>query len=371
MKKATMLLLFLWLLAGCQTVIHQGDNVEQKTMSIIHKELSPSFLTQKIQHIPYGRVASVHGFIGDDTIVYSSIRERWHVKTMSLETGEITSIYQTENPIVTVRPDPHFMYTFMEEKTPNGGSLITIVNNDGKVIHQQSIQALETDWNWNSFQKGSGVLTAYLEEGASSVTNIHIQEDEVIDSPLPVHAYNKWMNEHQLISFNWGKGLNLVADLELYDTLTGTTTTFERDVLAFEAQKAYYMIVRPEGENDKGTLHFQFWDKQTSEIVASFSIPMLQTHSGHYWLPSYDWNPDTNHFYTFAPKRSASVLEYNEPYELIQFSIDRNREEVIVTDTTHTPIVCSTNNLCLVGERGTKVLHVPSGVIQHVEEGER
>ncbi|MYL33479.1 hypothetical protein GLW05_07695 [Pontibacillus yanchengensis] len=366
MKKAILLLLFLLIMTACNQLERRALMHHDNTMSLEDKQKMKS----SIKTIVEPDLVQVQTWLDDQTVVYTrSLYEETELVSYNIVTGKKEVIYISQEPISKVVTSTNQTYLFLEATGKQNQTVLTIINQKGEELYSTEKHVQKVTVAWNPFVEEKGLLSLYLGAQQTKVVPFDVNQSKLFEA-IPVNPYVRWLSPSQVVYFEWGEGMNLQADVYQYTIQNGKKQVHSHQVNGFEASVDSYLLLKVNAEQEQ--MQFQFHDKETKKLQSSFTIPMLQSNSGYYWTPSYEWHEKTNTLYTYAPKYAASLFEYEESYKLITYNPKEDIKRVIQNNVEHTPIKCSpSGKYCLMGYQSTKLIDVDEQHVRQIIYNER
>jgi hypothetical protein len=371
--KALFLCIFLSLfLVGCtlnkESEMHSFKNHPKE----VGKEtIPPSFTAQEVKlpiHIENGQFNSVSGWLNNEKIVYlTNVGLGSHVYTYNIFTGENQLIFESESPVASVTVSPSGERLLVHTAPTTFEGIITILDQNGKEIMSERIEAFDFVFEWNPYDEDLILLSSFTESWDFSTYQMNLKEKKMIPIQLK-EPFASWKSKDELVFLDWGK-----QEALLFAPLKKKSIFSEQDDIILD--KIYYMkaikntimtITVPSDKINESAYTFLSSDLNK---LADIHIPHL-TRFSDWLIPYFDFDEKKN-FYTFAPLYSSEADTYAEGFQLLSLNIKNGEKTVVLENMENEPLSCSPNgNHCLYGFYFEKLINMDSKDIMPIMKDE-
>lgn len=369
-----MLFLFLLLIvAGCkEQKSYPANSVPHNDISIESKMPLVKAFRNNIKPLEDPSFITVHGWIDDTSILYSRYDDnKTYIMSYNFINGQLQQLFESNYPITGVYPNSTRSYILIQASGNQNNSIITILDEKKNTVYKKVEELSQLEYRWSPFNEEEILISYYYDNQNTKVELLNIFHPPN-KKTLDVQPYVKWLNPTSLIYFDWGSGQNVSANLYQFRIQDEKKSLIGENITDFETSKNAFMIVKTNSSDQVLSFQFNENDDDLAEI-ATFEIPLLESNSGYYWTPSYDWDDTNQRLITFTPKEAGNLLEYTQGYDIVTFDINNNNRTTLVKDVPHSSIKCSpSGRYCLYGYRLNKLIDTKTNevvIIMETEEG--
>jgi hypothetical protein len=334
-------------------LLHKKINIE-----IAHKSYGDSISSSsKIVPITDDGFIMVKSWFSADELLYVRSNNSFNeLIKYNILTGDTETFYSTEHAIIQVQASENFRYFAIESKDMQNNSIITIINESGEILYEDKAATDLVEFAWNPYEEESLMFTYYYSDFTTEIGILNILTGNVID--VDVTPYVQWFYKDYIAFLNWDDQSTLSAPLELYHIQTKEIKPFRSNALVFDSVKNHFLVVETTDEQ----LTFEFFNSQNQERMSTLKMPQLNSHSGFYWTPLFDWNEKTKKFYTFQPESAGSLLDYNEGFYLIEFQLETmETRKLMEVDFISSVKVSPNGEYLLIGDLLENIIEVDTG----------
>jgi hypothetical protein len=304
---------------------------------------------------PEGAFYKVAGWLSERQLLYITNQEQTSsVYQYELYTGKSVLLYKSDQPIVTVQISDSKKYILVQTSPSSYEGMITIINQNGTELFEQSLASVELTFEWNPYKESEILVAAFNEDWTYRMYLLDIVDKRAEELSLP-QPFIKWISENQIGFLEWEEAsFSLYAPLMSMNLNDMTEKPILPEVYQFSTFQDLLMAVTVDKENQSQST-YTFFDNE-NEPFYSFSMPLLSVFSG--WLvPYYDYNQKEGRFVTLQPLSSGDADAYSEGFQLISYDIKKESSEVIMEEMKNAPVSFSpSGDALLYGNRLEKVI---------------
>ncbi|HHY73022.1 MAG TPA: hypothetical protein GX497_07335 [Bacillus bacterium] len=275
-------------------------------------------------------------------------------------TGKKDLFYQTEEFISKVQANSNYSLFAIQTFEQSGVTHIRIINKIGREVFSWSDKIDELQFMWNPYESNEMVVAEFLANLDFQLLKIRVDTKKVEKIPV-TNPFVQWISKDEIGYLNWNQNEpSIEAPLLLFNMNTNTEEKWLTNCIIFFSLKDIMMTVSID-ENDLYQSLYTFYDSKTRKKLTALHIPVLNTFSEAWWIPSFDYDEENKLFYYMKPKRAGDISEYNEGYQLTVLSLANNKEKVLETFSDNLPIKLSPDGQwCLIGPQFEQVLNASS-----------
>ncbi len=351
-------------LYGCSTpdrvvndASHIKRNAEEK--SVISKQFFSKSSIQPIAMTDKQDFYSINEWYDEDTVIYSvGEKEMSSLYLHNLLSGKRDLFYQTNEFITKIQANADHSLFAVQTLEQSGDSHIRILDKIGKEIFSWDNKIEDLQFMWNPYEPDELVITEFLSYMDFQLLKVNVSTKEVAQIPVN-NPFVQWTNKDELGFLNWDQNEpSLDAPLIMFNLKTLKEEEWlEHCVMLFTLKDVVITVSLENGDLNKSI--YTFYESNTRKRLTETDIPILNTFSEAWWIPSFDFDDNKKIFYYMKPKRAGDISEYNEGYELTALSIEDQKEEVLMTIPNNYPIKLSPDGrLCLIGQQLEQVINI-------------
>jgi hypothetical protein len=341
------------LLAGCTIQQSANGTNEGKKSENGPKKNGQASLFEKMKlpiPIQSGRFVGVMGWLDDKTIVYlaetdgSSILYKYN-----LFSGKSIKLFASDAPVVSVKVSPSGKRLLVHYSPSDNQGTITVMDQAGKPLSTKTIVSSEISYVWNPYNEDLVLVTAFDEQWNFHVSILNIKTNELANSLLKKQPFAEWLTGKEFIYLDWDINEPALFAPVARQKMSETKVEYiqlKNVFQLFAFQDVFLILSVADGKQEKAV--YTFYTNRFKRLQ-TFSIPQLANLSD--WLvPNHDFVRKSNQFLTFRPLSSGDADTYNKGFQLVRYSLDGKKEEVLLEAMENKPIDCSPNGrLCLYG----------------------
>jgi hypothetical protein len=319
---------------------------------LIKKEIPLSFIGGEVK-LPIkemkGSFSTASGWLDNQTILYvTDTSEGSSLYSYNLVEGQSTLLYSSVYPIVSVTVSPTRSSILIHSSPNSSMGLVTMISSSGKIILSSEIPSNELAIEWNEYNEDVLLITSFTEDWQYHTYTLDISNNTLTPITIP-QPFVYWSNVTELLYLDWRTDSpSLSAPLKSYNINSKVSKDVLKDVYQVDVFPKHTLTITIDPSEESSVGNYTFFD-QDFQVKSRLLLPQLSNFSG--WsVPFYDYNKDSNEFYTFKPEYSSEIDTYEGTFDLIKFSVEANKELVLIEDLVNEPISCSPNGtLCLYG----------------------
>ncbi|UII54854.1 hypothetical protein LS684_14465 [Cytobacillus spongiae] len=326
--------------------------------SLVKQFVSASFTGQEFIapiRVDHGRIEAIAGWLTDDQLVYSTSKQTGGVVlTYQLTSGKSEVIYESPNPIVSIKISPSKEKVLIYTAPSTYEGKMVILSRDGEVLFKGNIATYDISFEWNPYDENQLLISTYTEnwEHESHLLNI---KDEKMNKVELTEPFANWLNQEELFYLNWqDESSSLFAPL-VKRGLTGQdeTVLFDQVFRLMSYINLYTTITVDNQQSDQAIYTFY---RHPKEKIASYTAPHLTRFSD--WLvPFHDYNESKNVFFSLQPLYSGESDTYGGGFQLVSFDLEAQTTNTLMSQLNNEPISCSPNGeMCLYGNYYEKLI---------------
>lgn len=249
-----------------------------------------------------------------------------------LFTGTSELFFETTDPIITLQSNPSSQHFLIHTSNSNTEANLIVVDEKGNALFDWEVKSAELQFVWNPFDENNLFITSFLEDWSFTNYILNVEQKEVKENSLP-HPFIQWMSPSKIAYLKWEDGF---TEAPLYSaSVQGIAEKKLADnIFAYHTYEDLLLTISA----STNLSVYQFYEVSTMKKINEFSLPVINTYSDNWWVPNFDYDPNTKNFYYYKP--------VEEQLNLVSFSIETGEEETILTNIEDQPI-----NLSSDGER--------------------
>lgn len=349
---------------GCSTpdrVVNDASYIKRngEEKSVVSKQFFSKSSFQPIAITENQDFYSINEWYDDDTVIYSvGEKEISSLYLHNLLTGKRDLFYQTNEFISKIQANADHSLFAIQTLEQSGDSHIRILDKIGKEVFSWDNKIEDLQFMWNPYEPDELVITEFLSYMDFQLMKVNVGTKDVAKIPVN-NPFVQWTSQDELGFLNWDQNEpSLDAPLLLYNLRTLQEEKWlESCIMLFTLKDVVITVSLDNQDSDKSL--YTFYEAKTRKKLTETYIPVLNTFSEGWWIPSFDFDEDKKIFYYMKPKRAGDISEYNEGYELTALSIDDQKEEVLMTIPNNFPIKLSPDGQrCLIGQQLEQVINV-------------
>lgn len=362
MKKIAVFVLCI-ILFGCDTprVVNDATIIDRKTedKQPVTNDFFQGGLIKPIPLKATQNFNAVNEWYDEGTIIFSV--EEKGVSSLYLQhlfSGQTNMFYQSEDFFVRIEANTNHSLFALQTLEKSGKSKLIVLNQIGKEVYSWSGIAEDIQFMWNPFKSDELILTTFLPSLEFEVFNVNVSKK--MKTQINVNnPFVQWTSVDHIGYLKWDQTEpSFDAPLYLVNLSLLKEEKWLEHCIMFFSLDSLVVAISVDPNNSKESL-YSFYDSKTRAKVTELYIPVLNTFSEAWWLPSHDYDKEKKLFYYMAPYRSGDITEYNEGFKLNVLSMDGNEEEVLTTVPNNIPIKISPDgNWCLLGQQLEQIINV-------------
>lgn len=361
--KRIIVIVLCFILYGCDTprVVNDASIIDRK---VIEKEpVSKNFfqggIIKPISMKDSQNFNAVNEWYDQSTIIYSV--EEKGISSLYLQhlfSGKTDLFFQSEDFFVKIEANSDHSLFAVQTLEKNGKSKLTVLNKIGREVYSWLGVVDDLQFMWNPFKNDELMLTTFLPSLEFELHNVNVSKRMMSQ----IHVNNpfvQWTSVDHIGYLKWDQTQpNFNAPLYLVNLSTLKEEKWLEHCIMFFSLDNLVVAISVDPRNGSQSL-YSIYDSNTKSKVTEVHIPILNTFSDSWWLPSYDYDKVNKLFYFMTPYRAGDISEYNEGFKLNVLSMDGKTEEVLTTVPTNIPIKLSPDgNWCLLGPQLEQVINV-------------
>ncbi|HHW36940.1 MAG TPA: hypothetical protein GXX18_06850 [Bacillales bacterium] len=332
-------------------------NGEEK--SVISKQFFSKSSIQPITMTENQDFYSINEWYDEDTVIYSVGEKKMSSLFLhNLLSGKRNLFYQTNEFITKIQANSDHSLFAVQTLEQSGDSHIRILDKIGKEVFSWDNKIEDLQFMWNPYEPNELVITEFLSYMDFQLLKINVRTKDVTEIPVN-NPFVQWTSRDELGFLNWEQNEpSLDAPLVLFNLRTSKEEEWLKNCIMLFTQKDVVITVTLDDKDLNKSL-YTFYESKTRKRLTKTYIPILNTFSEAWWIPSFDFDEDKEIFYYMKPKRAGDISEYNEGYELTALSLGDQKEEVLITIPNNYPIMLSPDGkLCLIGQQLEQVINI-------------
>lgn len=357
MRKLLFVVIICFFLYGCNTpdrVVNDASyikrNGEEKSVNpkqyFAKSSLQPITLTENQDFY------SVNEWYDDDTVIYSvGEKEMSSLYLHNLLSGKRDLFYQTNEFITKIQANSNHTLFAVQTLEQSGESHIRILDKIGKEVYSWDNKIEDIQFIWNPYEPAELVITEFLTYMEFQLLKVNVSRKDAVQIPVN-NPFVQWTRKDELGYLNWDQNEpSLDAPLLLFNLKTLEEEEWlEKCIMLFTLKDV--VITVSLDNNDINKSLYTFYESKSRKKLTETYIPLLNTFSEAWWIPSFDFDENKKIFYYMKPKRAGDISEYNEGYTLTALSINDQKEEELMTIPNNYPIKLSPDGQrCLIGQQ--------------------
>lgn len=351
-------------LYGCSTpnrVVNDASYIERngEEKSVISKQFFSKSSIQPITMTENQDFYSINEWYDEDTVIYSVGEKKMSSLFLhNLLSGKRNLFYQTNEFITKIQANSDHSLFAVQTLEQSGDSHIRILDKIGKEVFSWDNKIEDLQFMWNPYEPNELVITEFLSYMDFQLLKINVRTKDVTEIPVN-NPFVQWTSRDELGFLNWEQNEpSLDAPLVLFNLRTSKEEEWLKNCIMLFTQKDVVITVTLDDKDLNKSL-YTFYESKTRKRLTKTYIPILNTFSEAWWIPSFDFDEDKEIFYYMKPKRAGDISEYNEGYELTALSLGDQKEEVLITIPNNYPIMLSPDGkLCLIGQQLEQVINI-------------
>lgn len=365
------LIMTIALLSGCSEENNVSGNGPQQDDKDKSKQMNKKAeVIQAPIKNSAGEIGQVVGWLSNDTVVYSVHTQTGStLYTYYLDSGKSVELFHSQDPIISVYISHSGERLLIHSSSSNAEAVVTVINEQGKQLVTKKINSAELAIEWNAFNENLVLVTAFNDQWDYSVSILDIKNKDITRANITKQPFSHWLTSSELVYLNW--------DLEHPSLFAPVVkqridkAKVEQLDLANVFQLFLFRDVLLTVSIDIGHEEQAIYTFQTNRLkpLFTFTIPHLTKFSD--WLvPYHDYNDKEKSFITLRPVSSGSVDTYEEGFELVQYHLNGDKEEVILEGLENKPLICSPDGTyCLYGYQFEKLINLETKEMVSLVEG--
>lgn len=365
------LIMTIALLSGCSEENNVSGNGPQQDDKDKSKQMNKKAeVIQAPIKNSAGEIGQVVGWLSNDTVVYSVHTQTGStLYTYYLDSGKSVELFHSQDPIISVYISHSGERLLIHSSSSNAEAVVTVINEQGKQLVTKKINSAELAIEWNAFNENLVLVTAFNDQWDYSVSVLDIKNKDITSANITKQPFSHWLTSSELVYLNWDldnpslfapvvKQRIDKAKVEQLDLANVFQLFLFRDVLL--------TVSIDIGHEEQAIYTFQ---TNRLKPLFTFTIPHLTKFSD--WLvPYHDYNDKERSFITLRPVSSGSVDTYEEGFELVQYHLNGDKEEVILEGLENKPLSCSPDGTyCLYGYQFEKLINLETKEMVSLVEG--
>lgn len=355
--------IIVFLINGCDVsdrVVHDAPYLKRSGENKI--AISEQFLTNndfKPIVIPEGqKFYSVNEWYNQDTVIYSVGESGGSSLYLhKINTGERSLFFQSEEWIGKIEANIDNSLFAVQTIEKNGTSHLRILNKMGHEIFTRSSKIEELQFLWNPYAPNELIVTEFLPNFDFRLFKINVTEKEIYQIPLE-HPFVQWISKDELVYLDWNQNeFTLEAPVFLYNLKTLENKKWlDSSIMLFSMKDIIASVTMIKSDYQQS--RYTFYDAKTRTKRTEINIPVLNTFSEAWWVPSFDFDEKKQLFYFMKPNRAGDIAEYKDGFQLTALTMD-GKEVELINVTGNVPIKLSpTGDWCLIGNQLEQVLNI-------------
>lgn len=370
MRKLLVVIICIVVLYGCSApdrVVNDASFIKRSGKEKIapkqfHRVLKP-ITPQESQEF-----YTINEWYDENTVIYSvGVNGLSSLYLHNFLTGKKALFYQTEEFISKVQANSNHSLFAVQTLEQSGTSHLRILDKKGKEVFHWSDNIEELQFMWNPYEPNELAVTEFLANLDFQLLKVSVSTKKVEKIPVN-NPFVQWTSKDELAYLNWNQnGPSLVAPLMLYHINTKVEEKWLERCILFFSMKDIMLAISLDDKGNQNQSLYTFYDLETRKALTRIKIPVLNTFSESWWVPSLDFDYDRKLFYYLKPKHAADITEYNEGYELRVLSLQDKDEEVLADLPDNLPIKLSPDGeWCLIGQQLEQVLNLSNKKITNL-----
>jgi hypothetical protein len=351
-------------LYGCSTpdrVVNDASYIKRigKEKNVISKQFFSKSSIQPIAITENQDFYSINEWYDEDTIIYSvGENKSSSLYLHNLLSGKRDLFYQTNEFINKIQANSDHSLFAVQTLEQSGVGHIRILDKIGKEVFSWDNQIEDLQFMWNPYEPDELVITEFLTYMDFQLLKVNVGTQAVAKIPVN-NPFVQWTSKDELGYLNWDQNEpSLDAPLHLFNLKTLKEEEWLESCIMLFTLKDVVITVSLDN-NDLNKSLYTFYESNTRKRLTETYIPVLNTFSESWWIPSFDFDDNKKIFYYMEPKRAGDISEYNEGYELIALTIDEQKEEVLMTIPNNYPIKLSPDGQrCLIGQQLEQIITI-------------
>jgi hypothetical protein len=259
-----------------------------------------------------------------------------------LYTGVKELFFETTHQIITLEANQNRSYFVVHTSRSSHEANLIILDHQGNEVVNWAVESVELQYVWNPFDENQMFITSFQDDWSFQNYVVDMKRKQV-DKALVNQPFIQWTDSSKVAYLEWGNEFSLNAPLYQYNIVENTKEEVVENILAFHTYKELLLTISSAETNSL----YQFFDPRNLQLKQSFQLPMINTFSDRWWIPHYDFDPESDSFFYFQP-----IMVENEvaSLQLIKYSVGTSEETVVLNETSDRPINLSPDGtLCLIG----------------------
>jgi len=349
-KKVYVLLLMLFILAGCE--LHSAEGTKDGEGNRQPVKQSPSIKALKVDGSFF---FSVGDWYDDETVLIMEDDEKEsHIYLYNLYTGEKKVFFQSENRIISVKANHDYTYFLVQTTISDEEAELVFLNRHGEIIQSFQMDSFDVQYVWNPYRDNQVFVTAFFEDWTFQSFLLDLS-NKTYEKYMLSQPFAQWLTQSALayVPINQNDPLGDVP-LFVHDVHTKAEKQVLNEIVSFSAFPGTLLTIGPK-RDEEGSGVYTFYRNDTLQKIQSFSMPLVSDVSG--WIiPYHQLNTANDMFYIFQPKALDTMAEA-EGFQLLSFSLKTGKKEVIVDQIDNVPFKLSPNGqLSLMGYQSEKII---------------
>lgn len=364
-----LLILVMILLTSCDQP--DKEPLLAKESSLLSSNLQSKagiLLKQKIQQ-PQPVGASAYSFVmvnewfDHETILYltdengASFIYKFHIFT-----GEEEIFFKIEEPIMRLDANVDYSMFVIEVGTISGHKDLYFVNKHGETVYHYKNIGDEYELYWNPFKNFEVTIAILQEDFSMKLKLIDLRKKTVKDFEFDYY-YIQWLKEQQFAYLKWDMySPSYYAPLYTYNIKTLEEEKLADEIIAFFGFTHAFLTISV-AEKDVLKANYRFYDAKTKKFLSSLEVPILNTYSQTWWIPSHDFVNST--FYFLQPRESGDLYDYQEGFTLAAFQVETGKiKELTSVDLNYPLKVSPDGKWALMGFRLENIIDLSTKVVK-------
>lgn len=311
---------------------------------------------------------TINEWYDEDTVIYSVGENGMSSLYLhNLFSGERALFYQTDEFISKIEANSDHSLFAVQTLEQSGESHLRILNKMGKEVFSWSNKIEELQFMWNPYVPDELVVTEFLTYLDFQLLKVSVNNKDVKKIPVN-NPFVQWTSKDEIGYLNWNQNEpSLEAPLLLFNINTMKEKKWLENCIMLFSLKDIIITVSIDKKSDLKKSLYTFYNSVTQKKLSEIYIPVLNTFSEAWWIPSFDFDAKQKLFYYMKPNRAADITDYNEGFQFTVLSIDEKKEDVLMTVPKNLPIKLSVDGQwCLIGEQLEQIINISNKQITNL-----
>jgi hypothetical protein len=351
-KKVYALLFVMFILAGCGILSTEERKGGEENPQPVKQ--SPSIKALAVDGTSFFSVGDWYN--DEKVLIVEDGTKGSRIFLYDIYTEEQKEFFRTNNQIISVEANHDYTYFLIQTTVSDGQAQLLFVDSKGELVYTVEMDSFDVQYVWNPYHQDQVFVTTFFEDWTfqSFLVDLAHQTHEEYMLSQP---FAQWVTDSAFayMPINRDNPLGGVP-LFIHKVHQREENEVLKEIVSFSAFKGTLMAVGPK-QGEEGTGIYTFYKSDTLQKIQQFSMPLVSDVSG--WIiPHHQFDKGARLFYIFQP-RSLDMLAEENGFQLLSFSMETGKEEVILERTDNVPFKLSPNGqLGLMGYQLEKLINL-------------